>query len=254
MPTQRVGRISINLFSQKPLQHKCKFSNSSPFLNLYLCPEELDYKDIAPRDDKWFAIDSLLRTDLLNQEQTFEIPEQLKGKPGKLVYLSMGTMCCSEINLMKRLVSILSHSEHRFIISKGPLGDELELAENMWGQNSVPQLQVLPLVDLVITHGGNNTVTESLYFGKPMIVLPVFSDQFDNAQRLKEKGLAVRLDPYFSTQTELLDAINKSVNDLQLKLKYQNISKRIQSSKSKERAAQLLIQVITNSKCGDTSA
>ena len=58
---------------------------------------------------------------------------------------------------------------HRFIVSKGPQAELYELADNMWGAEFLPQPAILPLVDLVITHGGNNTTTECFHHGKPMI-------------------------------------------------------------------------------------
>jgi len=118
---------------------------------------------------------------------------------------------------MKRLVNILSKTKHKFIVSKGFLGETYELPDNMWGEKSVPQTKVLPLVDLVITHGGNNSVTETFSFGKPMIVLPLFADQYDNAQRIQEKGFGLRLEPYLCSEEELLTSIEKLLNDKSLK-------------------------------------
>ena len=215
----------------------------SPFLNLYAYPEELDYTDIRPIPEKWFRIDSFMR----KGEEEFKLPEELKQRDetkSKLIYLSLGSMGSIDVKLMKKLVQILSKSEHKFIVSKGPLHSEYELADNMWGERTVPQTKVLPIVDLVITHGGNNTVTETFSFGKPMIVMPLFADQFDNAQRIQEKGFGIRLDPYNCSEQELLESIEKLLNDNELKQRLSNASKRMLNSKSLIKATELIEQLV----------
>jgi UDP:flavonoid glycosyltransferase YjiC (YdhE family) len=44
---------------------------------------------------------------------------------------------------------------------------------------------VIPQVDAVIHHGGNNSFTECLYFGKPAIIMPYVWDGHDNATRVR---------------------------------------------------------------------
>ncbi|XP_054153435.1 NDP-glycosyltransferase YjiC-like [Oppia nitens] len=210
---------------------KYRYQHFSPYLNIYGFPLELDYLDIRPLPDKWLRFDNLKRQEV-NTGPKFEIPESLLGKPGKLVYFSLGSMGGADVDLMKRLVGILAKSRNRFIVSKGP-GDRLyDLPDNMWGRRSVPQIQVLPVVDLVITHGGNNTVTETLYFGKPMLVLPLWGDQWDNGQRIAEKGLGLSLNAHKCTEDELIKAVDSLLEDSLLEKRLAKIAQRIQSDNS----------------------
>ena len=110
----------------------------------------------------------------------------------------------------------------------------------MVGAEFLPQTSVLPQVDLVITHGGNNTVTESLFFGKPMVVLPIFWDQHDNAQRIDETGFGIRLDTYAHEPAELRAAIARLLDDGALADRLAQTSRRLQAARGTELAADLI--------------
>ena len=80
--------------------------------------------------------------------------------------------------------------------------------------------------------------------GVPMIVLPLFADQFDNAQRLHETGFGVRLDPYAFTEKELLHKIDHLLTDDHLRAKLAAASKRIKNSDAHERLASKLEELL----------
>jgi UDP:flavonoid glycosyltransferase YjiC (YdhE family) len=60
---------------------------------------------------------------------------------------------------------------------------------------SLAQVQLLERADLLITHGGNNSVTEALTFGVPMLVMPFSTDQFDGAAAVERRVAGIALDP-----------------------------------------------------------
>ncbi len=214
------------------------FVHESADLNLYVYPEAIDYVDARPLDSTWHRLDSSVRT----TDETFEVPEELHERPpgSALVYLSLGSLGSADVELMRRLIDVLGRTEHRFIVSMGPQHDELTLAANMWGREFLPQTSVLPHVDLVITHGGNNTTTEALHFGKPMIVLPLFWDQYDNAQRVHETGYGVRLDTYRFTDEQLSTAIDRLTGDRELGRRLRDASDEIRRRDGVRRAADLI--------------
>ncbi|AXB41130.1 nucleotide disphospho-sugar-binding domain-containing protein [Amycolatopsis albispora] len=55
--------------------------------------------------------------------------------------------------------------------------------------------QVFPACDVAIHHGGQGTSLTALEAGLPQLVLPVFDDQFDNADAVLRAGAGVRMLP-----------------------------------------------------------
>ncbi len=213
-----------------------EFIHGSEHLNLYVYPEIADYRRERPLGPTWHRLDSSVR----ETEEPFEVPEALRDGEGALIYLSLGSLGSADVDLMRRLVDVLSRTPHRYIVSKGPRADELDLADNMWGEARVPQTSIIPLVDLVITHGGNNTTTEAFHFGKPMVVLPLFWDQYDNAQRVHELGYGVRLDTYAFEDPEMHGAIERLLGDAALRERMEREGATIRSRDGKRTAADLI--------------
>jgi MGT family glycosyltransferase len=213
-----------------------EFIHSSETLNLYVYPEVIDYITSRPLDATWHQLDSSVR----QTDEEFELPAPLRDRPdgSALIYLSLGSLGSADVELMRRLVDVLGRTPHRFIVSKGPRHDEYELAPNMWGAEFLPQTRVIPLVNLVITHGGNNTVTEAFHFGKPMILLPLFWDQHDNAQRVDESGFGVRLDTYTFSDDQMRDALARLLNDDALRNRLDDIGSTIRNRNGVAAAAE----------------
>jgi MGT family glycosyltransferase len=221
------------------------FMHASPDCNIYVYPRELDYTDARPLDDTWHRIDSSVR----ETDEDYTVPAELADRPqdptegSGLVYLSLGSLGGADVELMQRLIDVLGTSRHRVIVSMGPRADELRLAANMTGAPTVPQTKVIPQVDLVITHGGNNTTTEAMHFGKPMIVLPLFWDQYDNAQRVHELGYGVRLPTYAFTDDDLLGAVDRLLADTDLRARMAAIGVDIRARDGLRRGAEIIERV-----------
>jgi MGT family glycosyltransferase len=221
------------------------FMHASPDCNIYVYPRELDYTDARPLDDTWHRIDSSVR----ETDEDYTVPAELADRPqdptegSGLVYLSLGSLGGADVELMQRLIDVLGTSRHRVIVSMGPRADELRLAANMTGAPTVPQTKVIPQVDLVITHGGNNTTTEAMHFGKPMIVLPLFWDQYDNAQRVHELGYGVRLPTYAFTDDDLLGAVDRLLADTDLRARMAAIGADIRARDGLRRGAEIIERV-----------
>jgi len=203
--------------------------------NLYVYPELADYRRDRPLGPGWTRLDSSVR----ETDEPYQVPPEL-GRDGALIYFSLGSLGSADVGLMRRVIGCLAQTPHRYIVSMGPLHAEIELAPNMWGAEFLPQTSVIPHADLVITHGGNNTTTECLHFGKPMIVLPLFWDQHDNAQRMDELGLGVRLATYEFSDAEMHGALDRLLGDAALRERLAVAARQIQARQGLRAVAQVI--------------
>jgi MGT family glycosyltransferase len=218
-----------------------EFIHESPWLNLTLYPDEADYARARPLGDAWHNLQSSVRA----TDAPWELPPVLAERDGPLVYLSLGSLGSADVDLMQRLVDTLAAAPYRVIVSKGPQHELLRLPDTMVGEEFLPQTSILPQVDAVITHGGNNTVTECLHFGKPMVVLPLFWDQYDNAQRVQETGFGQRLDTYGHEPAELLAAVDRLLLNAAVHRRLAAVSARLQAHGGTARGAER-IEAVAN--------
>jgi MGT family glycosyltransferase len=213
-----------------------EFIHTSAMANLYIYPAEADYVDRRPLDSTWHRMDSSVRA----TDDAWTLPSSLGNDQGQLIYLSLGSLGAADVTLMQRLIDLLAKTRHRVVVSMGPRADQLTLAANMTGAAMLPQTSIIPQVDLVITHGGNNTTTETLHFGKPMIVLPLFWDQYDNAQRVDELGFGRRLPTYAFTDDEFLAAVESLLADATLRNRMHTMGAAIRARDGVRRGADVI--------------
>lgn len=110
----------------------------------------------------------------------------------KIMLISLGTAATGWKEFFPMCVAAFGGGDWDVVMATGDHLDPAELGElpeNFEVSRHVPQLDVLANADLFVTHGGMNSVMESLYHSVPMVVLPQMSEQRANALRVAELGL-----------------------------------------------------------------
>ena len=130
-----------------------------------------------------------------------------------LIYISLGTILNNAISFYKKCIRAFECENVQVIMSIGGLVSKAKLGkipDNFSIHSFVPQLEVLENTDVFITHGGMNSVTESLYYGVPMVVIPFMTDQPLNAKRIEELHLGEKLE-YKKITSEIIRTTTLSV-------------------------------------------
>lgn len=127
------------------------------------------------------------------------------------IFLSFGTFLSIREDVLRRIITVLkdAYPDALVLVAAGASADNLRdlQRDSVRIEKFVPQKELLPHVDVVIHHGGVGTFTESLYFGKPSLVMPFSSDQFNVACDVERMELGTVLDPNHFSEMELIHEI-----------------------------------------------
>ncbi len=137
-------------------------------------------------------------------------PELLAPKGARpRVLVSFGSQVHYQPRMFRTVAAALHGLDLELFASLGELDP---LALGPWPSGAVlrpwlPQLELLAHADLMITHGGANSVMEALAHGVPLLVSPICNDQFHQAELVRRAGLGRVLDLHTATPKQCRAAV-----------------------------------------------
>jgi len=122
------------------------------------------------------------------------LPDWWDGSTAPLIYVTFGTVLghmSIAAAVYRSALAALRGSRARILLTVGRRFDTSELGPlpaNVHVEGWIDQAHVLDEADLVVCHGGSGTVFGALAAGVPVVVVPVFADQFENGRRVVAAG------------------------------------------------------------------
>ncbi len=160
---------------------------------LLLTPMPASYRRAEPpmpptmREMRYVAYDRTVP----GNDELLDWVEGLAGLP--VVFVTLGTAFNRQPELLAAIIEAFRDEPVRLIVTTGPGMDGYDLGKGTSRVHVAPYLPlslVFPRCELVVTHGGFNTVLTALDHGLPMVVLPIAADMADNGRRCAELGAA----------------------------------------------------------------
>ncbi len=147
-------------------------------------------------------IGSSVRRQSLTGENVFDLNHD---RPR--IFVTLGSFFSARSDLLRKIVASFRNEHVELVVASGTTPrDELEPIPAHWTvEPYLPQPALLRQSDLVVTHGGNNTVTEALTAGIPLLVGPLSTDQFAGAADIERAGLGRAFDPNFDSAATIAD-------------------------------------------------
>lgn len=171
---------------------------------------------------------------------------KLDGRP--LVYASFGSQISHQPEYFELIAAATQSLDVQLVISCGPLADTSwakSLPDHVIAVAYTPQRQLLDKVDVMITHGGANSVMEALVAGVPMMINPVCNDQPMQAFFARRRGVAIEADFESLSKDECGEQLRRLLaGDAPERLAVAEVSARYRQIDGARRAAALIEELV----------
>lgn len=174
-----------------------------------------------------------------------EFPWDRLRKDQPMVYLSFGSQIYHQPEIFGVVIEATRGLGVQLVIAANQLHDSPLLRasdEHVITSSYAPQLSLLPHASAFITHGGANSVMESIYFGVPMLISPVCNDQFHQAHFIARTGIGRVLDLYHASVQDCRSAILALLHDELIQTAMKHVAASFQTDGAT--AAALLIEKV----------
>ena len=220
-----------------------EFFEPSPYMNLLLYPEPLQYSRKNSLDPQQYQyLEGCVRS-----EKEYEVPDFGSRNESPLIYLSFGSLGSGDTDLLKRMIDVLGKQDYRVLVNIGDYEEQYDSIPNNFRISSwYPQPSVIKQSDAVIHHGGNNSFTECLYFGKPALIMPYVWDGHDNATRVQETGHGLKMHRSNWSDEEFISALETLLTDNEMHARLKRTSTHMKAADGRQKAVGIIEELINS--------
>ncbi len=183
-----------------------------------------------------------------NKSECEKPPEWLWTLTAPTIHVTEGTMHAGEPLLLKAAARALSGLPMSVVMTTGgrrPSDLDLgALGANVRVEPWIAHADLMPRTHVVVTTGGAGTVMTALAAGVPMVVVPTEWDKPENAQRVVEAGVGVRLSPRRLNARRVRRAVEKVLAEPRFRENARRFAKELAARDGLAEAARLLEKLV----------
>lgn len=143
--------------------------------------------------------------------------------------------------------------DYQVVMSLGYLdgAEKMIRKDNVAIYNWIPKrFEYLKACDLVVARAGHGTLTQSISYGKPMVLIPTPShtEQLNNAYRVKDLGIAEVLEQNDVSRVSLVNTVRTMLSDEVCTRRIQEVQKEISGLNGLQTVVETIIKVAVNRK------